>query len=92
MAQMEGMDKFLVRILSERIGMVEEIVYLKRKVNVMENMMKLKTEIITSQTPLVVEEPPLDTTQPPLTLVPKKKRGRPVGSTTKKTTPTLPHA
>jgi len=87
MAQMEGMDKFLVRILSERIGMVEEIVYLKRKVNVMENMLKTQ-----SQTPVVAEEPPLDTTQPPLTLVPKKKRGRPVGSTTKKTTPTLPHA
>jgi hypothetical protein len=88
MAQMEGMDKFLVRILSERIGMVEEIVYLKRKVNVMENMLKAQNE-----TPLVVQEPPLDTTQPPLTLVPKKKRGRPVGSTTKKTTPpTLPHA
>ena len=84
---MEGMDKFLVRILSERIGMVEEIVYLKRKVNVMENMLKTQ-----SQTPVALQEqePPLDTTQPPLTLVPKKKRGRPVGSTTKKTTPTLP--
>ena len=78
---MEGMDKFLVRILSERIGMVEEIVYLKRKVNVMENMLKTQNE---TPAALQEQEPALDTTQPPLTLVPKKKRGRPVGSTTKK--------
>jgi len=29
--------------------------------------------------PMTEQEPPLDTTQPPLTLVPKKKAGRPPG-------------
>ena len=40
-------------------------------------------QITPEELAMVAEEPPLDSTQPPLTLVPKRKAGRPPGSKNK---------
>ena len=73
--------------MQQRIEMTDELTYLRKKVEIMENMMKLKTEIMTSQTELITAP---EEQQPPLTQAPKKKGGRPVGWRKNKPTPSPP--
>jgi hypothetical protein len=68
----ESFEKFALRIMAERVQMMEDLEFQKQKVKMLEQVIH--------KTPLALSEPELDTTHPPLTL---KRRGRPIGSKNK---------
>jgi hypothetical protein len=65
-------EKFALRIMAERVQMMEDLEFQRKKVKMLEQVIH--------KTPLPILEPELDTTYPPLTL---KRRGRPIGSKNK---------
>lgn len=75
----DSFEKFAMRIMVERIAMIEDLEFQRKKVQMLEQVIH--------KTPLALSEPPLDTTHPPLTL---KRRGRPIGSKNKAKTVASP--